>query len=229
MKKEKLCAYCGKPASDREHVFPKCLYPMSKNKSKIQRLTIPACNECNNSWANDEAHFRDVMVLAGEPGGIANELWGTVQRSFKKSDGKRRLKDIISQLKPVQENNYKIYPGRDERVIRVVKKIIRGLSHYYKIMTAVPESLVWVNILKYQIPENFLVEMDCSHREEDIVTYRYQILNDYKNNIYSAWILTFLERVPFIGTVSFSESLKSSFARGCPSVDNFQLNIPDDK
>jgi len=203
MKKEKLCAYCGKPASDREHVFPKCLYPPSKSKSKIQRLTIPACNECNNGWANDEAQFKNMMVLAGGLGGTANELWESVQRSFKKSDGKRRLKDIISQFKPVGGNNYKIYPGQDEGVIRIVKKVIRGLSHHYEIMTAVPESLVWVDILKFPIPEKFLDEMIWNHKEEDIVKYGYQILNDYENNIHSAWTITFLGRVRFIGAVFF--------------------------
>ena len=227
MKKGELCAYCGKPASDWEHVFPKCLYPTSKSKSKIQRLTIPACNECNNGWSDDEAHFRNAMVLAGEPGGIANELWEAVQRSFKKSDGRRRVKDIIPQLKPVEGNKYKIYPGRDERVIRVVKKVIRGLSHNYKIMTAVPESLVWVDILNYQIQKNFLDGMAHDHKEEDIAKYDYQVLNDYKNDIYSAWIITFLGRVSFIGIVSFSESMKSNFARGYPSVGNLQLNVPD--
>ena len=203
MKKEKLCAYCGKPASDWEHVFPKCLYPTSKSKSKIQRLTVPACNECNNSWANDEAHFRDVMVLAGEPGRSANELWETVQRSFKKCDGRRRLKDIFLQLKSVGGNNYKIYPGQNEGVIRIVKKVIRGLSHHHEIMTAVPESLVWVDILKFPIPEKFLDEMIWNHKEEDIVKYGYQILNDYENNIRSAWTITFLGRVRFIGAVLF--------------------------
>lgn len=214
MKKEKLCAYCGKPASDREHVVPKCLYPPSKSKSKLQRLTIPACNKCNNSWSDDEAHFRDVMFLAGKPGGNVNELWEIFQRSLKKSDGRRRLKDIISQLKPVRDNNYMIYPGQNERVIRIVKKVIRGLSHHLEIMTAVPESLVWVDILKFQIQENFLDEMVWSHIEEDIVRYGYQILNDYEHNTYSAWIITFLGRVSFVGTVSFSESMKSNFARG---------------
>jgi hypothetical protein len=108
------------------------------------------------------------------------------------------------QLKLAKENNYKIYPGQDERVIRIVKKVIRGLSHYHEIMTAVPESLVWVSILKFQIQENFLDEMVWSHREEDIVRYGYQILNDYEYNICSAWIITFLGRVPFVGTVSFN-------------------------
>lgn len=214
MKKEKLCAYCGKTASDREHVFPKCLYPASRSKSEIQRLTIPACNECNNSWSDDEAHFRNIMFLAGEPGGIANELWRTVQRSLKEIDGRRRSKDIVSQFVPVGENNYKIYPGKDERVIRVVKKVIRGLSYYHKIMTAVPESLVWVNILKFQIQKNFLDEMVYSHREKGIAEYRYQVLNNYERDIYSAWIITFFGRIPFIGTVSFSESMKSNFTRG---------------
>lgn len=214
MKKGEICAYCGKPASDREHVFPKCLYPMSKNKSKIQRLTIPACNECNKSWSDDEAHFRDIMFLAGDPGGIANELWRTVHRSLKEIDGRRRAKDIVSQFIPVGENNYKIYPGKDERVIRVVKKVIRGLSYYHKIMTAVPDSLVWVNILKFQIPKNFLDEMSYSHREKDIAEYKYQALNDYEHDICSAWIITFLGRITFIGIVSFPESMKSNFAKG---------------
>lgn len=227
MKKRKLCAYCPKPASDREHVFPRCLYPPSKNESKVQRLTVPACNECNNSWADDEAHFRNVMVLAGAPNGITNELWEKMQRSFKELDGKRRLKDIVLQMKPVEGNNYKIYPGQDDRVIRVVIKVIRGLCHHHRILTAVPETRVWANILKFQIQQNFLDEMKYDHREEDIVKYRFQVLNDYEHDIHSAWIITFLSRVTFIGTVSFSETIKDNCARGCPSVDNLQLNAPD--
>ena len=78
------------------------------------------------------------MLLAGEPGGNVNKLWEVFQRSLKKSDGRRQLKDIILQLKLAKENNYKIYPGQDERAIRIVKKVIRGLSHYHEIMTAVP-------------------------------------------------------------------------------------------
>jgi hypothetical protein len=221
MKKTKLCAYCSKPASDHEHVFPKCLYPPSKNQSKVQRLTIPACKECNNSWADDEAHFRNVIVLAGEPGKITDELWETMQRSFKESDGKRRLRDIVLQLKPVGVENYKIYPGQDERILRVVKKVIRGLSYYHRIMTQVSESLIWVDILKFQIQQNFVDEMNYSHREEDIAKYRYQVLNDYEHNIYSAWIITFLGRVTFIGTVEFSDSMKNNYKRGCPSGTTF--------
>src|SRR3990172_3746850 len=64
--KNKSCAYCGKitTKTDKEHVFPKCLYP--KRKSKVQRLTIPSCRDCNSNWSEDEAHFRNVLVLAGE-------------------------------------------------------------------------------------------------------------------------------------------------------------------
>jgi hypothetical protein len=73
-----MCAYCGyRVATDREHVFPKSLYPESKASSRVQRLTIPSCNECNNGWSDDEAHFRNVLALAGEPNDSRRELWET--------------------------------------------------------------------------------------------------------------------------------------------------------
>jgi hypothetical protein len=85
------CAYCGNPSDkrDKEHVFPRNLYPISKASSKIQRLTIPACNKCNNSWSDDEVHFRNMLVIAGDPLSPAREeLWKTtVDRSFELVDG----------------------------------------------------------------------------------------------------------------------------------------------
>ena len=60
--KETTCAYCGKLAiCESEHVFPDCLYPASKSNSKVQRLTVPACQDCNRSWSNDEEHFHTFL------------------------------------------------------------------------------------------------------------------------------------------------------------------------
>ena len=71
-----------------------------------------------------------------------------------------------------------VYPGKDKRVLRIVKKVIRGLSHYHEIQSAVSESQIWVDVLKYQVPDSFLSEMKYHHREEDIAEYRYTSLND---------------------------------------------------
>lgn len=208
MPSNKLCSYCGERlATDSEHVFPRNLYPASKSRSRVQRLTIPSCNECNKGWSDDEVHFRNILALAGEPNEARRELWETaIRRSFKKKDGIRRVRDLVEILHPVEierNDRHMVYPGQDGRVLRIVKKIIRGLCHHHGVMSAVPEKRVWADILKYQIPEEFLSEMAYDHREQDIAEYRYQVVREY--GIDSAWIITFFQRVTFVGTVSVSE------------------------
>jgi hypothetical protein len=161
-----MCSYCG------EHVFPRSLYPLSRSGSRVRRLTIPSCNECNRGWSDDEVHFRDVLVLAGEPNEARRELWETtIRRSFKEKDGMRRVRDLVEILHPIEidgNNRQMVYPGQDDRVLRIVRKILHGLCHHHGVMSAVSEKRIWADILKYQIPKEFLSEMACEHREQDI-------------------------------------------------------------
>lgn len=202
---EIYCAYCGVtvPKPDREDVIPKSLYTLSKSKSKVQRIKVSSCNRCNNSFSDDEAHFRNIMTLAGKPGPITSELWVKVERSLDKKDGKKRLIDIYRQMKPVDNSGstlYKVYPGKDEKVLRIVRKVVRGLCHYHKLISPVSEAQVWTDILTYPIPFHSLEDMNYHHREKDICEYRYQVIND--GGIHSAWLITFLERVTFVALVS---------------------------
>lgn len=90
------CAYCGTvDAPEREHVIPSCLYPPSRGTtSNVPRLAVPACGECNRGWSDDEAHFRNVLLLAGEPNDAVSELWaGKIRRSLARPDARRRAKD----------------------------------------------------------------------------------------------------------------------------------------
>lgn len=208
MPTNKLCSYCGERlATDSEHVFPRNLYPASKSGSRVQRLRIPSCNECNGGWSDDEVHFRNVLALAGEPNDARRELWETtIRRSFRERDGVRRVRDLVEILHPVEidgNDRHKVYPGQDDRVLRIVKKIIRGLCYHHGVMSAVSEKRVWADVLKYKIPEEFQSEMAYEHREQDIAEYRYQVLREY--GVDSAWLITFFQRVTFVGTVSMSE------------------------
>lgn len=209
--REIRCAYCGKPITkhDKEHVFPKCLYPLSTGKSRVQRLTIPSCRDCNKGWASDEAHFRNVLVVAGEmPDAIRRELWETtIHRSFDKVDGPKHAQDLISRMKPVTVaggERHMIFPANDEQVMRVVRKVIRGLCYYHKVMSPVSDQRIWADVLKFVVPQEFIDQMGYNHREEDVVEYRWQVLN--YEGINSVWLITFFERVTFIGLVSISES-----------------------
>lgn len=201
------CAYCGNPtrSKEREHVIPRCLYPKSKAHSTVQRIIVPTCRDCNASWADDEAHLRNVLNISGEANEAVHELWPTTTRSFTKADGKRRLEDLVKQLLPVEvdgQDRFMIYPGKDKRVVRVIQKIVRGLCHYHNVDTSVDERRVFVDILKHKIPDVFLENMPILHREADIFQYRYAILNNL--GIHSVWIVTFFERTTFIGIVSMS-------------------------
>ncbi|MDO9578815.1 MAG: hypothetical protein Q7J16_13110, partial [Candidatus Cloacimonadales bacterium] len=109
--------------------------------------------------------------------------------------------DILFQMKPEKVVNsyvFKVFPGNDKKVIRVMKKIIRGLcyEHYNK---TIPDNQVWTDILKYKIPEQFENELNYAHREKDIVEYRYNKIDD--SEIHSVWFITFFERTTFIGIV----------------------------
>ena len=202
----KKCAYCGKDVQkgEREHVFPRCFYPESKNNSKVQRITVLSCSECNRSFADDEAHFRNVLSIAGDPNQAKKELWEQkVLPSFSLDDGKRRMSDLISLMKPVIVQNtdrHMVYPSEDPRVLRVISKIIRGLSHYHNIETAIPEERVWCDILKYMVPKEILSSMTEDHRESDVISYHFEVFEN--NDEYSSgWIFTFYEVIKFVGAV----------------------------
>ena len=171
----KKCAYCGRVIikGEREHVFPRCLYPESKNNSKVQRITVLSCRDCNQSFADDEPHFRNMLSIAGDPNQARKEVWEEgVEPSFTKSDGYRRVNDLFSKMKPVKirgTDRYVVYPGEDSRVLRVIRKIIRGLSDYHNIESAIPEDRVWCDILKYEVPSEILSQMKEVHRESDVI------------------------------------------------------------
>jgi len=203
-----MCSYCGERiATDNEHVFPRNLYPESKKNSRVQRLTIPSCNVCNNGWSDDEVYFRNLLSLAGKPNEPRNELWRTtIQRSFEKSDGHHRVLELIDSLKQVEhdgEIRHKVYLGQDPRILRIVRKIVRGLCHYHGVLSPVPEKKIWADVLKYHIQDEFIAEMMYQHREQDVAEYRYQVICEY--GIQSAWLITFYQRVTLIGLVSLSE------------------------
>jgi hypothetical protein len=208
---QKRCAYCG--AADvkfeKEHVFPKCLYPPSKAHSRVQRMTVLACATCNRGWSDDEAHFRNMLLVSGDSNAAVRELWQSkALPSFDEVDGSRRTQDLRRQMWLVETNEgprYAVYPAEDKRVTRVIRKVIRGLCHYHHVMSPVREQQVWADVLKWEVPQRLLQELIYQHREEDIVQYWYGVLDDQL--IHSVWLLTFFERCTFIGAVFRAEDV----------------------
>lgn len=204
--KNKHCAYCGAPAPEtRDHVIPQELYPSSKLNSTVQRLTVPSCEKCNHGWSDDEPHFRTLLTLAGEPNAAVRELWdGVVNRSLREQDGPRRLEDAWNQMRPIKTGDslrHKIYPASDERFLRVLRKIVRGL-HYHEREYHVSDDLVSVDILTTEIPSEFLDALPVYHREPDIFKYQFEVFDAFEDiPMSSTWLLTFFENRKFIASV----------------------------
>ena len=204
----KCCAYCGATnvKLEREHVIPRSVYPPSKADSKIQRLTIPACASCNRGWSDDEAHFRSILSIAGDPNSAVQELWdGSINRSFEEVDGRRRIADIWERMRPVKVGAaewFAVYPATDPRFLRVLRKIVRGLHYHHGLEFPVSDDLVESDVLKYVVPQEFLESMPYHHRESDIFEYRFEVFDEFEDiPMRSAWLLTFFENRKFIAWV----------------------------
>jgi hypothetical protein len=203
------CAYCGDRSSrlEKEHAIPGCLYPPSKARSRVQRLTIPACAPCNRGWSDDEAHFRNVLLLAGSSNALVTELWrGPTARSFRERDGARRLRELAALLKQVEvdgEPRHMIYPAKDPRVLRVVRKVVRGLCYHHGQGAPVSDGRVWVDVMRFAVPPAFLEDMTTWHREPDVLEYQLGVIDDV--GMQTVWLLKFFERTTFIAIVFESE------------------------
>ena len=146
--------------------------------------------------------------MAGEPNSPVRELWDSkTRRAFKEVDGHRRTADLFGQMVPVEMpegQRYKVYPARNERFMRVVRKVARGLSYSHGLLTPVADERVWADVLRFAIPEEFLAAMRYDHRDAEICEYHYQEIHEF--DIHSAWIITFIERRTFIALISESDS-----------------------
>ncbi len=200
LKRERLCAYCGSDdVLTVDHVVSSALYPPSKATSRFPRITVPACVACNNGWANDEPHFRSVLLLSGDPTPAVRELWeGKQRRGFAQPDGRKRARDLMEQMVPImtpEGERYMIYPAKDERVLRIVRKTVRGLCHHHGLLSPVKDEQVWADIQRFEVPTEFLAEMTSAHADEDVLQYRYGVVDEPE--IHSSWLLNFYGRTPF--------------------------------
>ena len=193
------CAYCGfSEATTFDHVFSRGLYG-DHVISQTQLLTVPACQTCNNGFSDDEALFRNVITIAGEPNFAVNDLWtGKIQRGFSQVDGRKRAGQLASLMQPAEglPNRYLIFPAQIPAVLRIVRKIVRGLCHHHRLLTAVRDEQVLADILRFQIPDEFSHDMHLHCVHPQVARYQYTLIGEF--GIHSAWLIEFFNRTPFV-------------------------------
>ena len=132
---DQLCIFCSaRPATTRDHVPPKNLFPTPRPSNLI---TVPTCDICNLGSSNDDEYFRLMIVMRDDahqhPG--AKQAWQTAYRGLKRETKKglaARLLGDIQQAEAYTESGtyvghrsiFKIdYP----RVETILIKTVRGL------------------------------------------------------------------------------------------------------
>ncbi|MGI8839040.1 MAG: hypothetical protein ACR2H4_20740 [Pyrinomonadaceae bacterium] len=123
---------------------------------------------------------------------------------------------------------HKIYPASDVRFLRVMRKVVRGLHYHHELWSPVPDEMVYVDVLRFGIPKEFVDAMPTYHREPDIFRYQFEVFDDFEDiPMSSAWLLTFFENRRFIALVwkptSFSQLSPSEINRFSESPDPTQL------
>jgi hypothetical protein len=102
------------------------------------------------------------------------------------------------------ERQYRIYPGDDHRVVRVVRKVVRGLCHYFGIASAIADRRVFADVPRgWDVPSDILDSMQTYECEREIFHCRYQLLIG-NADLHSVWLLTFFENKTFFALVSAS-------------------------
>ncbi len=143
----KECCYCGAPADTRDHVIPRCLFDASAGHDLI---TVPPCQACNESFSKDEEYFRAYILAQSYDNPEAKRIWDSkVRRSLKRSPGLRRriagelaLTDILDQ--PGRLGQAVVWKGDENRIERVLKKIVQGLYfHHQRVRLEANSYLFW--------------------------------------------------------------------------------------
>jgi hypothetical protein len=199
----KKCAYCGVLSVNptREHVVPKSIYP---KEARNQLLTVVACEECNHGWSDDEAHFRNLLSIAGELNSAVRTVYTKVRRSFGHLDGRRRWSDLYEQMHPFETEmgtRYMVYPASDQRFVRVLRKIVRGL-HFHHFETLAADDLIEVDVLKFHVPDEFTMQMRRFGSVPEIFEYTFETFDTFEDMpMSSAWLLTFYKSRKFIAVI----------------------------
>ncbi len=74
------CAYCGKTATSKDHVPPKCIFPSEKENL----ITIPACDLHNTKRSNlDELLLQFLGLYAEQVEPFNVPLWESALKALK--------------------------------------------------------------------------------------------------------------------------------------------------
>jgi len=230
---KKICVYCGKEATTRDHVPPKGFF---REPFPANLKTVPACFDCNNGNSADEDYLRNVFAMSYEEGNISTEIAKDVwEQKVTRTIGKNKkfLNDISNSFKDINVFQDGKYLGKKasfkierEKVEKAISKMIRGLYYieYNSILDPSYEIRIFENIELSIFPQNVVNDVfskPIKQFGEGVVRYRTTRAKEDPN--FSIWVINFYNyRYMYFVCFSYAKDFlslnKGEF--GLPSVQN---------
>ena len=135
---EEVCYWCGRPATSREHVPPKCLFPEEKDICDIYQqsfrknlMTVPSCEEHNLEKSSDDEYL---MACLGAR--VGNNAIAYIHTMTKLSRTFNHHPNILTGIKDSHiEIEKHVYPVKivtvdTKRLVHSFESIARALYYY---------------------------------------------------------------------------------------------------
>lgn len=125
----KICYWCGAPATSREHVPPRNLFPKGKNKNLI---TVPSCSGHNEALTKFDEKFRIYLQARESSPDALSEFRTTTFRGLSRPESQGLVRGLAKGAKRV------VVQGQQTLALRVdpaeqnlyFEKIIRALYYH---------------------------------------------------------------------------------------------------
>lgn len=227
--KNKPCAFCGSTEKDnprtKGHVVQKSMYP-EVGFETVRRITVPECARCSAIWQDAEDHFRSVMALAAaDHNEHADAQWdGPISRAHRRAeDGRQRMGELLKwvvERDTPEGKEYVLHPADIEKVLLVVRKMVRGLCHYHGLTTQVADHQMLAMQYEHSPPPG--AEAVEYNHVPGVFRYSYFHQHLEPGTIHVSWLLTFYERISFIGLVSAERIM----TRSCKNLKATTGDVP---
>lgn len=200
----KICCYCGKLASEKDHLPPKNIFP---NPRPTNLITVPACSKCNQGDSKDDEYFGHVIAAGSVKNPLAKKLFLTKKiESLKRRPalGHALLKDFV--IADLFKGN--IYIGRTpalkvrgEKFNKIMRRITRGFYYYHTGEILPFEYDIRVTKINPNLNEAQMESFKYIkiHKiGKDIFQYRYVM--DEENSFHSIWFFMFYKELLILTT-----------------------------
>lgn len=164
-----ICVLCGcNPATTKEHIPPRSLFIERPSKY----LSVPACENCNNSTKLDDEYLRQVMAggsLVGQGVDVWKKKVSPKFKDFPKTQSGLRNQLSVGKVKvgPTETLISPLLTLENERVERSIRKMVYGLYWFHSGNMLDQESHIQYDLLNpangpdyFKNPENIA----CFHQ-----------------------------------------------------------------